>query len=144
MNEDQIRDFAEAVSKHLVWVATTLGGDVEFVKTVICPAATSFIVNELSRTETLPTKTLGSIRKFPAVETRVESGPIQFGTDWPGTFIRGDEASGYAIYLQTVLEFLSKVPDLKGMDWISVQCLRGLLSELTGSNVRNHPGWTGQ
>jgi hypothetical protein len=32
------------------------------------------------------------IRKLPAVAERVETGPVQFGDDWPGVFIRGDNA----------------------------------------------------
>jgi hypothetical protein len=29
-------------------------------------------------------------------ELRAETGPLQFGEDWPGVFIRGDEALGLA------------------------------------------------
>lgn len=34
------------------------------------------------------------IREIPlaATEARVETGPVQFGDDWPGIFIRGDDA----------------------------------------------------
>lgn len=32
-------------------------------------------------------------------ETRVETGPIQFGDDWPGVFIRGDTAIWWSIVL---------------------------------------------
>lgn len=38
---------------------------------------------------------------------RVETGPIQFGNDWPGIFIRGDNC-GY--YVQCLVE-LKKYPD---------------------------------
>lgn len=30
---------------------------------------------------------------------RVETGPVAFGNDWPGVFIRGDDAFGYAGFL---------------------------------------------
>lgn len=30
------------------------------------------------------------IRKIEAQADRVETGPVQFGDDWPGLFIRGD------------------------------------------------------
>jgi len=30
-------------------------------------------------------------------QSRVESGPIQFGKDWPGLFMRGDDAFGHAL-----------------------------------------------
>lgn len=81
------------------------------------------------------------IQKVPAVEGRIETGPVQFGEDWPGTFIRGDNAFGYAMYLRTALDFMDKQQDLKGMDWISVVSLRGLVRDLESSNLRNHqPG----
>jgi hypothetical protein len=35
---------------------------------------------------------------------RVHSGPIQFGQDWPGIFMRGDQALGTAIQLEAFLE----------------------------------------
>ena len=35
--------------------------------------------------------------KLPAQPERVETGPIQFGDDWPGIFIRGDNALFFAI-----------------------------------------------
>lgn len=36
------------------------------------------------------------IRVLPKQDIRVETGPIQFGDDWPGLFVRGDEALGLA------------------------------------------------
>ena len=39
------------------------------------------------------------------VETRrVETGRMQFGKDWPGVFIRGDDALSFANSLQTILD----------------------------------------
>lgn len=43
------------------------------------------------------------IRKLPAVADRVETGAVQFGDDWPGVFIRGDNAAGYALAIRDVL-----------------------------------------
>lgn len=40
------------------------------------------------------------IRTLPAVETRVETGPIRFGEDWPGIFIRGDNAFALRLELE--------------------------------------------
>lgn len=34
--------------------------------------------------------------------TRVETGVVQFGNDWPGVFIRGDNGAGYALALESV------------------------------------------
>lgn len=35
------------------------------------------------------------MRTLPKQEQRVESGPIRFGDDWPGLFLRGDTCFGY-------------------------------------------------
>jgi hypothetical protein len=39
---------------------------------------------------------------------RVETGPLQINDDWTGCFIRGDNALGYAIALNTILEALTE------------------------------------
>jgi hypothetical protein len=44
------------------------------------------------------------IRTLPAQEQRVETGPVQFGDDWPGVFIRGDNAFYFAMCLRRVIE----------------------------------------
>jgi hypothetical protein len=54
---------------------------------------------------------------------------VQFGDDWPGTFIRGDNAFGYAMHLEIVL-------DASKADPISCAVLRGLLSDLRSSDAR--------
>ncbi len=43
-------------------------------------------------------------RKLPEEKERVETGPIQFGNDWPGVFIRGDNAFHYSITLEEVIK----------------------------------------
>lgn len=35
---------------------------------------------------------------------RIETGVLQFNDDWPGVFIRGDNAINYAIHLGALLE----------------------------------------
>lgn len=43
------------------------------------------------------------VRQLPAPEDglgRVDTGPVQFGDDWPGTFIRGDNGAFYAMELR--------------------------------------------
>lgn len=44
------------------------------------------------------------IQKVPAPDggIRVESGPVQFGEDWPGVFLRGDDA----VMVASTLAFL--------------------------------------
>lgn len=41
---------------------------------------------------------------IPHEGDRVETGAVQFGDDWPGVFIRGDNAFAYAMALETVLD----------------------------------------
>ena len=44
------------------------------------------------------------IRVLPAMDERVENGPVQFGEDWPGLFLRGDMAMNYAYHLKIFLD----------------------------------------
>jgi hypothetical protein len=37
------------------------------------------------------------------MKTRPESGPIKFGSDWTGIFLRGDNAAHYASAIDAVL-----------------------------------------
>jgi hypothetical protein len=34
----------------------------------------------------------------------LETGRLQFGSDWPGVFIRGDDALGFALALRSILK----------------------------------------
>lgn len=66
-----------------------------------------------------------SLQVFPAPSSaRVESGPIQFGEDWPGVFIRGDNAGHYAMVLQATLDELSLTP----LQRATIQGLQRLLA----------------
>lgn len=62
---------------------------------------------------------------------RAETGPMQFGGDWPGTFIRGDNAAMYAIHLERLLELMGDRTDPEA--FYSSAVVRGLLSDLQGS-----------
>lgn len=45
-----------------------------------------------------------TIRKIECELTeRVETGPVQFNDDWPGIFIRGDNAAYYAFMLESFM-----------------------------------------
>jgi len=73
------------------------------------------------------------VRKFPAEATRVESGPIQFGDDWPGVFIRGDNALFFASYIDHAIK--------GGIDQeIRNAMLRGLRDTLLSCSVGD-TGW---
>ncbi len=65
---------------------------------------------------------------------RPETGPMQFGDDWPGVFIRGDNAFGDAMYLEQVLNDLAAG---RRPSPIYTACLRGLVSLLRGCIVRD-------
>lgn len=64
---------------------------------------------------------------------RVETGPVQFGEDWPGTFIRGDNAAWYAMSIQMILERLGDQmsPIMERVP------LENLMRDLASSNLRN-------
>lgn len=61
---------------------------------------------------------------LPEGIARMESGPIQFGDDWPGIFLRGDNAIGIAIILNGIVDSL---PDL---DPIAAAQIRGTADSL--------------
>jgi hypothetical protein len=44
-----------------------------------------------------------SVRNLQQEIPRVETGPIQFGDDWPGVFIRGDACAYYNLLLAEIL-----------------------------------------
>lgn len=58
---------------------------------------------------------------------RVETGAVQFGDDWPGVFIRGDNAFALAMTLQALLDGRD--------DPLTRAQVGGLLSLLRSSNV---------
>lgn len=73
------------------------------------------------------------IRSFPSEIQRVETGPIQFGDDWPGTFLRGDTAAGYALYLSQMLKWVEQQPG--HIDPFVLGPVRSLLGDLQASNL---------
>ncbi len=62
---------------------------------------------------------------------RPETGPMQFGDDWPGLFIRGDNAFGYSLALNTAIDATK--------DPLTLAQLRSLRRLLVGCDVRNSP-----
>jgi hypothetical protein len=70
------------------------------------------------------------IQKVPEMLERPETGPMQFGDDWPGVFIRGDNALlGYYPAVRQAMELL---PD---EHWIAKAGLRGLADLLQSCNL---------
>lgn len=62
---------------------------------------------------------------------RPETGTMQFGDDWPGVFIRGDNAAHFAMALHTHL-------NRPGEDAFAEMTVRSLLDLLCSSRVRFH------
>jgi hypothetical protein len=48
-------------------------------------------------------------QKISLDNARPQTGPMQFGDDWPGVFIRGDDALGYALAVRRAVERLAEV-----------------------------------
>jgi hypothetical protein len=49
---------------------------------------------------------------FPNGERdRVETGAVQFGNDWPGLFVRGDEAFDLTLQIEAIERFVNSLPD---------------------------------
>lgn len=67
------------------------------------------------------------------MQQRAETGVLEFEGDWPGVFIRGDNAMMYAMTLRLVLESLPK--DFG--DAFARMYLKGLLELMESSNVRS-------
>jgi hypothetical protein len=63
---------------------------------------------------------------------RVETGPVQFGNDWPGLFIRGDDAAAYVRVLDKSIRALHRNGLMSGLELAQ---LHDLLSDLGSSRV---------
>ncbi len=76
------------------------------------------------------------IRKIQKLATlpegRPETGAMSFGDDWPGVFIRGDNAIHFGMTLKRVLNGEVKEKEL---DPITVAVLRGLVELLESCRV---------
>lgn len=68
-------------------------------------------------------------RKLKGYKRRVETGPVSFGPDWAGVFIRGDGALFYGWTLQCVVKslILRPSPDIDSMAVIYLKQLADLL-----------------
>ena len=59
---------------------------------------------------------------------RIETGAVQFGEDWPGLFIRGDNAFALAINVQALLEWYDGLPEHVKGEFMVSQAINGLRS----------------
>lgn len=75
------------------------------------------------------------IRGLPAPgngQGRVETGPVQFGDDWPGTFIRGDDSFRFKCSIDLLMEWMQQQDDAP---WIAANCMQALASLFDQSNL---------
>ena len=80
---------------------------------------------------------LHQVRRFASEKERVKTGPIMFGDDRPGIFIRGDEAFAHTFALKAAIE----QPSIDPLYKLSLQ---SLLIALESSDCRNNdafPAW---
>jgi len=78
-----------------------------------------------------------SLRKYPNPNpdgSRMETGPVQFGDDWPGIFIRGDEACYIGFLLSQVLKQLKD--EVCVIDRMNIENAAGLLSSCDAHAIR--------
>lgn len=74
-------------------------------------------------------------RVIPHEGPRVESGPVQIGDDWPGLFLRGDDACDAWLLLSRCVEQLG--PDLP---WPADAARLADLARLLRSGFVGKPG----
>lgn len=77
---------------------------------------------------------MSELTKVPTLETgdRPETGPMQFGDDWPGVFIRGDNAlMGFAPAVYKAMQVLPE------SEWLTRAQLSGLLETLKSCAAQN-------
>jgi hypothetical protein len=67
---------------------------------------------------------------------RPETGPMQFGNDWPGVFIRGDHALAAAAHLERAIKLVEK---MSSAYWPTMSVLTGLLEELKSCDAKLWP-----
>ncbi len=73
------------------------------------------------------------------IDRRIETGPLQVNDDWPGVFIRGDNALHYAAQLQHLLDMID-VKDsemILSSEMITKAVITGLLCDLQSCNMDN-------
>lgn len=78
--------------------------DAHEVSAVVADAASSVMTG----LESGAARDMRHINLASGPDRRVESGPLQFDDDWPGVFIRGDDALGYAMLLDRAVEVLNE------------------------------------
>lgn len=79
-----------------------------------------------------------AIRKLPPVEERVETGAVQFGDDWPGYFIRGDNAFHIVLCIRQIEDIIAK-HNLSIEAFLPLSGLTGLKDDIVRNTIVNGP-----
>jgi hypothetical protein len=72
---------------------------------------------------------------LPGGSGAVPSGALQFQDDWPGLFIRGDEAVNVGLHINLLLEALKEKPSEDPRIWTAVPLLEEI-AEMIERHVR--------
>lgn len=72
------------------------------------------------------------LRKVTSLTLRPETGAVQFGTDWPGVYLRGKHAISFAGALDIVLNYADEYKDEL---WVYRQMCQDLITELRSCSV---------
>lgn len=76
------------------------------------------------------------IRLIDHTGDRVETGPTQLGGDWPGVFIRGENAQAFATILEMFLEDMKDSAPASDTAQINRSVVQGLANLLRSCTVR--------
>ena len=66
---------------------------------------------------------------------RAETGVVQFDGDWPGVFLRGDDAMGYAMQLRATVQ---RLRDKKDADCSVIAAFLEKMADLFASSWQDH------
>lgn len=82
------------------------------------------------------------MRNLSEQQERVESGAIRFGDDWPGLWLRGDDAFGLSLNIRTVVEYLNAKRDkenIPGELYLALLGLAGISDDIQKDVVVGGP-----
>ena len=72
------------------------------------------------------------LQRADTISGRAETGPMAFDGDWPGLFIRGDNALAFAGHLRAVVHYAKQAGRASAL---SVACAERLLNHLESCHV---------
>lgn len=79
------------------------------------------------------------VQYFGDVSPRAETGVVQFGDDWPGVFVRGDNALAHRFALEEVMR-AARAGGVDPFSLLQVEGLSQLLGSCMATSVRDPGG----